>query len=133
MVTTAGRAAVMTLVQLQVPQGNVRVPIHEFEHVWTDAERLFREDPQSRYIGGVCAACRWVAGHPDALSPLHRTKVRANGESIARENVLANMTYLGVPEGDPPVHPDWAAGVALTLGWVRGVLPESPLGGNRPT
>jgi hypothetical protein len=116
-----------------VPEGNVRVPIHEFELVWTDAERLFREDPQSRYIGGVCAACRWVAGHPGALSPLHHTKIGADEESIARENVLANMTYLGVPEGDPAVHPDWAAGVALALGWVRGVLPDSPLGGSRPT
>jgi hypothetical protein len=133
MVTTAGRAAVMTVVQLQVPEGNVRVPIHEFELVWTDAERLFRDDPQSRYIGGVCAACRWVAGHPDALSPLHGTKVRANEESIARENVLANMTYLGVREGDPLVDLDWAAGVALTLGWVRGVLPHSPVGGSRRT
>lgn len=123
----------MTVVQLQVPEGNVRVPIHEFELVWTDAERLFRDDPQSRYIGGVCAACRWVAGHPDALSPLHGTKVRANEESIARENVLANMTYLGVREGDPLVGLDWAAGVALTLGWVRGVLPHSPLGGSRRT
>jgi hypothetical protein len=53
--------------------------------------------------------------------------------SIARENVLANMTYLGVPEGDPAIHSDWAAGVAVTLGWVRGVLPHSPLGGSRPT
>lgn len=123
----------MTVVQLQVPEGNVRVPIREFELLWTEAERLFRENPQSRYIGGVCAACRWVAGHPDAPSPLHRTNVRANEESIARENVLANMTYLGVPEGDPAVHRDWAAGVALTLGWVRGVLPDSPLSRSRPT
>jgi hypothetical protein len=124
---------VITVVQLQVPEGNVRVPIHEFELVWTDAERLFREDPQSRYIGAVCAACRWVAGHPDALSPLHRTKVLADEESIARENVLANLTYLGVSEGNAAVHRDWAAGVALTLGWVRGVLTRSPLGGSRPT
>lgn len=114
--------------RLPVPEENVRVPLREFEAVWTEAERLFREDPWSRYVGGVCGACRWVAGHPDALSPLHRTTTRATAETIVRENLLANMTYMGMPEGDPMIDRDWAAGVALTLGWVRGVLPDDPLG-----
>ena len=35
---------------------------------------------------------------PDALIPLHRTKVWADEESIARENVLAKMTYLACPK-----------------------------------
>jgi hypothetical protein len=118
----------MGVVQLDVPEENVRVPLREFEQVWADAERLFRDDPSSRYLGGVCAACRWVAGHPSATSPLQRTEEPATAESIARVNLQANMTYMGMQEGDPAVHRDWAAGVALTLGWVRGVLPEDPLG-----
>ena len=115
--------------RLRVPEENVRVSLREFEAVWSEAERMFREDPRSRYVGGMCAACRWVAGHPDALSPLQRTKVPATEQSIVRENLLANMTYMGMPEGDSMIDRDWAAGVGLTLGWVRGVLPNNPLGG----
>lgn len=116
----------MEPVQLRVPEGNVRVPLPEFEAVWTEAERLFREGPRSRYVGGVCAALRWVAGHPQGLSPLYRENVPATPELIVRENMLANMTYL--PDGDPAIDVDWAAGVALALGWARGALEDSPLG-----
>jgi hypothetical protein len=127
-VTRLSSTAGMEFVRLQVPEGNVRVPLPEFEAVWTEAERLFREDPRSRYVGGVCAACRWVAGHPQGLSPLYREKVPATAELILRENMLATMTYLGSPDGDPAIDVDWAAGVALALGWARGALEDSPLG-----
>lgn len=114
--------------RLRVPEGNVRVPLPEFEAVWTEAERLFQEDPQSRYVGGVCAACRWVAAHPHELSPLYRENIAATPELIVRENMLATMTYLRSPDGDPAIDVDWAAGVALALGWARGALEDSPLG-----
>jgi hypothetical protein len=119
----------MGTVRLQVPEGNVRVPLHEFEAVWTAAERMFREDPLSRYVGGVCAACRWVAVHPNALTPLHRTKIRATAELILREDMLATLTYTGAPGGDPAIDADWAAGVAMTLGWARGALQKDPIHG----
>jgi hypothetical protein len=117
----------MELVRLRVPEENVRVPLREFEEVWTAAERLFRDDPQSRYVGGVCASCRWIAGHPQALTPLHREDVRATAELILREDMLATMTYLHSPGGDETIDADWAAGVAMTLGWARGALHDDPL------
>ena len=120
--------AAMGTVQLRVPEGNVQVSLREFEAIWTEAERLFREDPRSRYVGGVCAALRWVAGHPQGLSPLHRENVPATPDLIVRENLLANLTYLRSPDGDPAIDVDWAAGVALALGWARGALEDSPLG-----
>jgi hypothetical protein len=43
-------------VRLRVPEGNVQVPLAEFEAVWTEAERLLRSEPRSRYLGGVCAS-----------------------------------------------------------------------------
>jgi hypothetical protein len=113
--------------QLRIPDGNVQVTLAAFEAVWTRAERLFRDNQSSRYLGGVCAACRWVAGHPEAVSPLQGLALAATPELILREDVLATMTYLGPPGGDPAVDADWAAGVAMTLGWTRGVLPDSPL------
>jgi hypothetical protein len=64
----------------------------EFEEIWTAAEDLFRASPDSRYLGGVCAACRWAANHPHALSPLYREAVRATAALILREDVLATMT-----------------------------------------
>lgn len=112
-----------------MPEGNVRVPLSEFEQVWTAAERLFREDSRSRYVGGVCAACRWIAGHPQALTPIHRQDVRATTELILREDMLATMTYLRSPGGDASIDVDWAAGVAMTLGWTRGAPADDPLHG----
>lgn len=109
-----------------MPEDNVRVPLHEFETVWTEAERLFHEEP-SRYVGGVCAACRWAAGHPNAASPLRRVAVRATAELIRREDMLATLTYTGSPGGEPAVDRDWAAGVAMALGWVRGAIRDDPL------
>jgi hypothetical protein len=114
-------------VRLRVPDGNVQVPLDSFEAVWTRAETLFRDQSHSRYLGGVCAACRWAAGHPRAVSPLHREPVAATAELILREDLLATLTYTRAPGGDPAVDPDWAAGVAMTLGWVRGALAEDPL------
>jgi hypothetical protein len=113
--------------RLRIPEGNVRVPLAQFEEVWTRAEALFRESVGSRYLGGVCAACRWVAAHPQALSPLHGRPVRADAKLILEEDMLATTTYAGAAGADPEVDPDWAAGVAMTLGWVRGALPDDPL------
>jgi hypothetical protein len=47
---------------------------------------------------------------------------------IVREKMLANLTYLRSPDGDPTIDVDWAAGVALALGWARGALEDDPLG-----
>ena len=113
--------------ELQVPEENVRVPLARFQDVWNRAEQLFRDDPTSRYLGGVCAACRWAAGHPEASSPLYRTPIVATADLILREDVLATTTYLGAPGSDPAVDRDWAAGVAMTLGWARGALHDDPL------
>jgi hypothetical protein len=113
--------------RLRIPEGNVLVPLEQFEDVWTRAEALFRETGSSRYLGGVCAACRWVAGHPQAVTPLHGRPIRADAELILEENLLATMTYAGGTGADESIDPDWAAGVAMTLGWVRGALPDNPL------
>lgn len=118
----------MGAVQLRVPEGNVRVSLRKLEAVWTEAERLFREEP-SRYVGGVCAACRWAAGHQDATSPLRRVDVRATAELILREDMLATLTYTGSPGGEPAVDRDWAAGVAMAPGWIHGALRDDPLRG----
>jgi hypothetical protein len=114
-------------VRIRVPEGNVRVPLAEFEAVWTEAEQGLRAQPGSRYLGGVCAACRWVSGHPDAVSPLYREPVRATPDLITREDVLAFLTYRRADGGDLAIHEDWAAGVAMALGWARGALTDSPL------
>lgn len=116
--------------QLRIPAENVRVPLARFEAVWTRAEDLFRSAPGSRYLGGVCAACRWAAGHPQAFSPLYRQPVPATAALILREDMLATMTYRRADGGDPSIDADWAAGVAMTLGWVRGALTDDPLSGN---
>lgn len=113
--------------RLQIPEGNVRVPLARFEDVWTRAEALLRGSGDSRYLGGVCAACRWVAGHPQAVSPLHGRPIPADAELILEEDMLATSTYAGAAAGDPEIDRDWAAGVAMTLGWVRGALPDDPL------
>lgn len=113
--------------QLRIPDENVRVPLARFQDVWNRAEQLFRNDPTSRYLGGVCAACRWAAGHPQAVTPLHRRPTPATAELILREDLLATVTYLGDPGGDPAIDRDWAAGVAMTLGWARGALQDDPL------
>ena len=115
------------MVRIRVPEENVRVPLAEFEAVWTRAEALFRDEPHSRYLGGVCAACRWVAGHPNAVSPLHRQPVVATAELILREDMLATMASDRSAGGDPTIDERWAAGVAMTLGWVRGALGAGPL------
>jgi hypothetical protein len=114
--------------RLRIPEGNVRVPLPVFEEVWTRAERLLRDDRSSRYLAGVCAAWRWVAGHPEALSPLCGRRVRATAELILCEDVLATMTYTRSPGGDPDIDPDWAAvgfqnsalvvWAALLCGWL---------------
>jgi hypothetical protein len=116
-------------VRLQVSAENVRVPLREFEAVWTEAERLFQEGPQSRHVGGVCAACRWVAGHPQALTPLHRENVRATAELILREDMLATMTYLRSPGGDATI--DAGASVYATghVSGSRTVTTAPPNGG----
>jgi len=119
-------------VQLRIPRGNVRVPLPYFQAVWTQAEELFRDQPTSRYLGGVCAACRWAAGHPKAVTPLYRQPVPATAELVLREDMVATMTYLGSPGGDPSIDRDWAAGVAMTLGWIRGALQRDPLSPGRP-
>lgn len=119
--------------RVRVPEENVRVPLPEFEAVWTEAERLLRSSPGSRYVGGVCAACRWVADYPDAPSPLRGEPVRATAELILREDMLATMTYLRSPGGDARIDEDWGAGVAMTLGWARGAVGASPLAGDRRT
>ena len=67
--------------QLRIPDGNVRVPLARFEEVWTRTEALFGKTGGTRYLGGVCAACRWVAGHPQALSPLDGRPIRATSPS----------------------------------------------------
>ena len=113
--------------QLRIPEDNVRIPLAEFVQVWTRAEAMFREVGGSRYLGGVCAACRWIAGHPQAPSPLHARPIPATAELILREDMLATMTYAGSPGGDPDIDADWAAGVAMTLGWARGALRDDPL------
>ena len=64
---------------------------------------------------------------PQALTPLYRQPVPATAELILREDMLATMTYLGAPGGDRSIDHDWAAGVAMTLGWTRGALPSDPL------
>jgi hypothetical protein len=49
------------------PDGR-NVPLARFQDVWNRAEQLFRDGTTSRYLGGVCAACRWAAagGQPTA-------------------------------------------------------------------
>jgi hypothetical protein len=116
-------------VQLRIPRDNVKVAHGEFESVWTRAEELFRRNSTSRYLGGVCAACRWAAGHPEATTPLYRKPLAATAELILREDLLATMTYRRAPGGDPRIDVDWVAGVAMTLGWIRGALQDSPLPG----
>ena len=112
--------------RLQIPVENVRVPLDQFDAVWTEAERLLRDDPSSRYLGGVCAACRWAATHPDARSPLRNEPALATAERIVREDMLAVATYRGSDHGVAGVDESWAAGVAATLGWIRGALTIPP-------
>jgi hypothetical protein len=114
-------------VRLRVPDGNVLVPLPEFETVWTRAEALLRDRPASRYLGGVCAACRWVAAYPDAVSPLHRKAQAATAELILREDMAATLAADGETVDGLAVDEQWAAGVAMTLGWVRGALTGDPL------
>jgi hypothetical protein len=114
-------------VRLRIARDNVKVALGEFEAVWTRAEALFQKTPTSRYLGGFCAACRWAAGHPEATTPLYRQPLAATAELILREDLLATMTYRRVAGGDSGIDADWAAGVAMTLGWIRGVLQDSPL------
>ena len=54
-------------------------------------------------------------------------RFRADAELILEEDMLATMTYAGGTGADVSIDPDWAAGVAMTLGWVRGALPDNPL------
>ena len=110
----------------------IRVPLAEFEAVWTRAEALLRDQPRSRYLGGICAACRWAAAYPGALTPLRREAVTATAELILREDIEATLASEGPPGGSGPVIDErWAAGVAMTLGWVRGALADDPLGPDR--
>jgi hypothetical protein len=106
----------------------IRVPLAEFETAWTRAEALLRDQPHSRYLGGACAACRWAAAYPGALSPLRREAVAATAELILREDIEATLASEGSPGGSgPAIDERWAAGVAMTLGWVRGALTGGPL------
>jgi hypothetical protein len=114
-------------VRLRVPDGNVLVPLSEFETVWTRAEALFRDRPASRYLGGVCAACRWVAAYPGAVSPLRRKAAAATAELILREDMAATLAADGEAVEGAAVDERWAAGVAMTLGWARGALTGDPL------
>ena len=113
--------------RLRVPDGNVLVPLPEFEAVWTRAEALLRDRPASRYLGGVCAACRWVAAYPDAVSPLRREADSATAELILREDMAATLAADREMVDGMAVNERWAAGVAMTLGWVRGALTGDPL------
>lgn len=75
----------------------------------------------------MCAACRWVAAYPGALSPLHREAHAATAELILCEDMAATLAAGGETVDGLAVDEGWAAGVAMTLGWVRGALTGDPL------
>ena len=107
--------------------GTCWCPCPEFEAVWTRAEALLRDRPASRYLGGVCAACRWVAAYPGAVSPLDREAQAATAELILQEDMAATLAADGEMVDGLAADEGWAAGVAMTLGRVRGALTGDPL------
>jgi hypothetical protein len=108
------------------------VPVVEFGAVWTAAEELYRSAPQSRYIGGVCAACRWVTRYPGGLSPLYRQDIEATASTVLEEDMIATAISMEFAGADPTISREWATGVAMTLGWVRGALQSTPVSHDRP-
>jgi hypothetical protein len=113
-----------------VPVGNLRVPRVEFGALWTEAERLNREqtgrpDPDW-YPAGVAVTCEWLAGVvvEDAMgrrelapAPATRRRVRAYEELIEAEYLAAEQ--LDVRRPDLTRHqPGWCEGIRATLRWV---------------
>ena len=117
----------MVAVRVEVPPENLRIPVSEFGLVWNTAEQGFAKEP-GPYVAGVVAACRWMAGYDGALSPIGGDRVAATPGTIVDEDMLATPIPMRSPGHDRSVDWRYAAGVAATLGWARGVLSRSPLG-----
>jgi hypothetical protein len=115
--------------QVVVPAENLSVPLADFGQVWAEAERLYREDPQNRYVAAVLCSCQWVArDQPD--SPLTGDVVQADPATIHAEMTAASRRVYGMP-GALEVHEEWALGVMSVLGWVCGVLSRRPFQARR--
>lgn len=92
--------------------------------VWANAEAQYRANP-GPYLGGVTTAFRWVFGYGagSERAPILGEPLRASPAAITTEDMEAAQLVAG----RGAINPRYAAGVAQTLGWLRGILPANPL------
>jgi hypothetical protein len=114
-------------VRVEIPPGNLRIPVTEFALVWNAVEDRVREDPSSRYFAGAAAACRWLAAYEDARTPITDEPIPADPETIRGQQVVADDTAYGLTLADPRVQQQWAMGVSRVLGWAVSALADPPV------
>lgn len=112
--------------RVEIPAGNVAVPVPLFGVVWDVAEDAYRAAP-GPYVAGVVNACRWVADWENTPTPLHGLAELATPDLIRDEGMRAAVISMQPAGSNPLVGPAYAAGVANTLGWVRGILDRLPV------
>jgi hypothetical protein len=116
-----------------IPRGNLRVPRQEFVALWSEAERLNRENTRAGtgdwYVSGVVSTCRWIAGvnvvfnYPHgpraepAMAPISHRTARAHEELIEAEILAAELKAIRHPNGITG-RPGWLEAVEATLKWV---------------
>jgi hypothetical protein len=118
----------------RIPEGNLRVPLSDFVAVWRAAEFQNAQGRLDWYAGGVCAACRWLAGAATddagrierAPSPATSRAVLAYEESIEAE-YLAAQTLAKRRPSLARHQPGWCEGIAATLAWAWRGQGDRPL------
>ena len=118
-----------------IPRGNLRVPQSEFIALWRVTEHLTVANPADWYVGGVAAACRWLAcaavrsivgGWEPARSPVTRRASLAHEELIAAELVAAEVAAVRHP-GGLEGRRGWLEGILTTLQWAWAGSTKVPL------
>jgi hypothetical protein len=99
----------------------------EVSLVWAEAEGLFAQ-ADLPYFAGVCAGLRWALGDEGALSAFDETAIRPSLTSVLVEDMRAVAISSGNPaRADRGISGEYAAGVASSLGWLRGALDRPPI------
>lgn len=103
----------------------VRVPPAEVAVTWALARDLFAE-ANVPYFAGVVAAFAWVL--EDEPTPFDVTWVRATPQLVLADDMRAVAITSGNPApADADIRVEYAAGVAATLGWLRGAVRHGPI------
>lgn len=111
------------MARVLIPAERLGVHPGDFVACWDEAERRY-EAGQTRYLAGVIAAFRWVAG---ALPtpPVSLEDEEATPERMALETHRATAAALGLTAapgapGWERIDRDWARGAMNALAWMRG-------------